>query len=47
MFLSRDAKSVTIVCRRTLEESMSYYLIQQIKANHKITRDAAHRRRTP
>jgi thioredoxin reductase (NADPH) len=36
MFLSRTAKSVTIVCRRTLEDSMSYYLIQQIRANEKI-----------
>ncbi len=36
MYLSRTAKSVTIVCRRTLEDSMSYYLIQQIRANDKI-----------
>ncbi len=36
MYLSRTAKSVTIVCRRTLEDSMSYYLIQQIRANPKI-----------
>ena len=36
MFLSRTAKSVTIVCRRALEDSMSYYLIQQIRANEKI-----------
>jgi thioredoxin reductase (NADPH) len=36
MYLSRSAKSVTIVCRRTLEDSMSYYLIQQLRANDKI-----------
>ena len=36
MYLSRSAKSVTIVSRRTLEDSMSYYLIQQIRANGKI-----------
>jgi thioredoxin reductase (NADPH) len=36
MYLSRSAKSVTIVSRRTLEDSMSYYLIQQIRANDKI-----------
>ncbi|MDA4109198.1 FAD-dependent oxidoreductase [Mycolicibacterium holsaticum] len=36
MHLSRSAKSVTIVCRRTLEDSMSYYLIQQIRAQHNI-----------
>ena len=36
MYLSRTAKSVTIVCRRTLEDSMSHYLIQQIRANDKI-----------
>ena len=36
MYLSRTAKSVTIVCRRTLEDSMSYYLIQQIRANDNI-----------
>jgi thioredoxin reductase (NADPH) len=36
MFLSRTAKSVSIVCRRTLEDSMSYYLIQQIRGNEKI-----------
>ncbi|MET0901248.1 MAG: FAD-dependent oxidoreductase [Mycobacterium sp.] len=36
MFLSRTAKSVTIVSRRTLEDSMSHYLIQQIRANDKI-----------
>jgi thioredoxin reductase (NADPH) len=36
MYLSRTAKSVTIVSRRTLEDSMSYYLIQQIRANDKI-----------
>ena len=36
MHLSRTAKSVNIVCRRTLEDSMSYYLIQQIRANDKI-----------
>jgi thioredoxin reductase (NADPH) len=38
MYLSRDAKSVTIVVRGpSLEASMSYYLIQQIEANPKIT----------
>ncbi|CAJ1508215.1 FAD-dependent oxidoreductase [[Mycobacterium] burgundiense] len=36
MFLSRTARSVTIVSRRTLEESMSHYLIQQIRANDRI-----------
>jgi thioredoxin reductase (NADPH) len=36
MYLSRTTKSVTIVSRRTLEDSMSYYLIQQIRANDKI-----------
>ena len=36
MFLSRTARSVTIVCRRTLDESMSHYLIEQIRANAKI-----------
>jgi thioredoxin reductase (NADPH) len=36
MFLSRSAKSVTIVCRRTLEDSMSYYLIEQIRAKDNI-----------
>jgi thioredoxin reductase (NADPH) len=37
MYLSRDAKSVTIVVRGpSLESSMSYYLIQQIEANPKI-----------
>ncbi len=36
MFLSRTAKSVTIVSRRTLEESMSHYLIQQIRATENI-----------
>jgi thioredoxin reductase (NADPH) len=36
MYLSRTAKSVTIVSRRRLEDSMSYYLIQQIRANDKI-----------
>ncbi|WP_029115849.1 FAD-dependent oxidoreductase [Mycobacterium sp. URHB0044] len=36
MYLSRSAKSVTIVSRRTLEDSMSHYLIQQIRANDKI-----------
>jgi thioredoxin reductase (NADPH) len=36
MFLARTAKSVTIVCRRTLEDSMSYYLIQQIRAQDNI-----------
>jgi thioredoxin reductase (NADPH) len=36
MYLSRTAKSVTIVSRRPLEDSMSYYLIQQIRANDKI-----------
>jgi len=38
MYLSRAAKSVTIVVRApSLEASMSYYLIQQIAANPKIT----------
>jgi thioredoxin reductase (NADPH) len=38
MFLSRDAASVTLVVRAaSLEASMSYYLIQQIKENPKIT----------
>jgi thioredoxin reductase (NADPH) len=38
MYLSRDARSVTIVVRGpSLEASMSYYLIQQIEANPKIT----------
>lgn len=36
MFLSRTAKSVTIVSRRTLEDSMSHYLIQQIRARDNI-----------
>src|SRR6185312_14153452 len=36
MHLSRTAKTVTIVCRRTLEHSMSYYLIQQIRATDNI-----------
>lgn len=36
MFLARTAKSVTIVCRRTLEDSMSHYLIQQIRAQDNI-----------
>jgi thioredoxin reductase (NADPH) len=36
MNLSRTAKSVTIACRRTLDDSMSYYLVQQIRANNKI-----------
>src|SRR6201991_2240379 len=38
MHLSREAKSVTILVRApSLEASMSYYLIQQIEANPKIT----------
>jgi thioredoxin reductase (NADPH) len=38
MYLSREAKSVTIVVRApSLEASMSYYLIQQIEANPKIS----------
>ncbi|QZT63389.1 FAD-dependent oxidoreductase [Mycolicibacterium austroafricanum] len=37
MFLSRTAKSVTIVSRRTLEDSMSHYLIQQIRAQDNIS----------
>ncbi|MGV0642640.1 FAD-dependent oxidoreductase [Mycolicibacterium sp. XJ879] len=36
MHLSRTARSVTLVCRRTLEDSMSYYLIQQIRAQPNI-----------
>ncbi|SPM38579.1 Thioredoxin reductase [Mycobacterium numidiamassiliense] len=38
MYLSREANSVTIVVRGpSLEASMSYYLIQQIEQNPKIT----------
>ena len=38
MFLSREAASVTIVVRApSLEASMSFYLIQQIEQNPKIT----------
>ncbi|OBA73081.1 fused response regulator/thioredoxin-disulfide reductase [Mycobacterium sp. 1554424.7] len=38
MYLSREAKSVTIVVRGpSLEASMSYYLIQQIEARPNIT----------
>jgi thioredoxin reductase (NADPH) len=38
MYLSRQAKSVTIVVRGpSLEASMSYYLIQQIEQNPKVT----------
>src|ERR1700759_4506492 len=38
MYLSRQAKSVTVVVRGpSLEASMSYYLIQQIEQNPKIT----------
>ena len=38
MYLSRKAKSVTIVVRApSLEASMSYYLIQQIEATPNIT----------
>jgi thioredoxin reductase (NADPH) len=38
MYLSREAKSVTIAVRApSLEASMSYYLIEQIEANPKIT----------
>ena len=37
MNLSRYAKEVTIVSRRTLEDSMSHYLIQQIRATGNIT----------
>jgi len=38
MYLSREAKSVTIAVRApSLEASMSYYLIQQIEQNPKIT----------
>ncbi|WAJ46187.1 FAD-dependent oxidoreductase [Mycobacterium sp. Aquia_216] len=38
MHLSREAKSVTILVRApSLEASMSYYLIQQIERNPKIT----------
>lgn len=36
MYLARTAKSVTIVSRRTLEDSMSHYLIQQIRAQGNI-----------
>lgn len=38
MYLSREAKSVTIAVRApSLQASMSYYLIQQIEQNPKIT----------
>ena len=38
MYLSRQAKSVTVVVRGpSLEASMSYYLIQQIEQNPKVT----------
>ena len=38
MYLSREARSVTIAVRASsLEASMSYYLIQQIEQNPKIT----------
>lgn len=36
MFLARTAKTVNIVIRRTLEDSMSHYLIQQIRAQDNI-----------
>ncbi|MFB1295483.1 FAD-dependent oxidoreductase [Mycobacterium sp. pW049] len=36
MYLSRTAKTVNIVIRRTLEDSMSHYLIQQIRAQDNI-----------
>lgn len=36
MYLARTAKSVNIVIRRTLEDSMSHYLIQQIRAQDNI-----------
>jgi thioredoxin reductase (NADPH) len=36
MHLSGTSKSVTIVCRRTLEDSMSHYLIQQIRGKDNI-----------
>lgn len=36
MYLSRTAKKVNIVIRRTLEDSMSHYLIQQIRATDNI-----------
>ncbi len=36
MHLARTAKSVTIVSRRTLEDSMSHYLIEQIRAQGNI-----------
>ncbi|MBX5487940.1 MAG: FAD-dependent oxidoreductase [Mycolicibacterium hassiacum] len=36
MHLSRTAEKVHIVCRRTLEDSMSHYLIQQIRATGNI-----------
>ncbi|MGE2832441.1 FAD-dependent oxidoreductase [Mycobacterium sp. SMC-4] len=36
MHLSRTAKAVTIVSRRPLEESMSHYLVQQIRATDNI-----------
>ena len=38
MYMSREAKSVTLLVRGpSLEASMSYYLIQQIERNDKIT----------
>ena len=38
MYMSREAKSVTLLVRGpSLEASMSYYLIQQIEKNDKIT----------
>jgi thioredoxin reductase (NADPH) len=36
MNLSKYAKRVTIVCRRTLDDSMSHYLVQQIRATPNI-----------
>ncbi|OAN34639.1 FAD-dependent oxidoreductase [Mycolicibacterium iranicum] len=36
MYLARTAKTVNIVIRRTLEDSMSHYLIQQIRATDNI-----------
>lgn len=36
MYLARTAKTVNIVIRRTLEDSMSHYLIQQIRAQDNI-----------
>ena len=36
MNLSQTAKTVNIVCRRTIDESMSHYLVQQVRARDNI-----------